>query len=160
SPRNVFLTYDGQVKLLDFGVAKSEGRSTETEAGELKGRGPYMAPEHVSDIAIDRRADIFSVGVLLRQALTKKRGLDGFSEVEILRDLLRRRIPAIPSDVELAEEAAAIIQKAMAPERDDRYRTAHEMRIELEQYVSRIDKTGSFAKLGEHISTEFAEHRA
>jgi eukaryotic-like serine/threonine-protein kinase len=160
SPRNVFLTYDGQVKLLDFGVAKSIGHTQETQAGELKGRVPYMAPEHVSEKTIDRRADIFSVGVLLREALTRTRVWEGFSEVEILRDLLLRRIPPLDPDSGLPEDAVAIIEKAMAPERDDRYRTAHEMRIALEQYVSRIDKSGSFARLGDHISAEFAEQRA
>lgn len=160
SPRNVFLTYDGQVKLLDFGVAKSIGRTQDTEVGELKGRVPYMAPEHVSEKMIDRRADIFSVGVLLREALAHTRVWEGFSEMEILRDLLLKKIPPLAPDCGIPEEAVAIIEKAMAPDRDDRYRTAHEMRTDLEQYVGRIDKSGSFAKLGEHISHEFADHRA
>ncbi|HVH42636.1 MAG TPA: serine/threonine-protein kinase [Labilithrix sp.] len=160
SPRNVFLTYDGQVKLLDFGVAKAAGRDLETETGELKGRVPYMAPEHVSDANIDRRADIFSTGVLLREALLGRRMWGRSSEIEILKELLQRKIPPLPTDARIDDEAKAIVLKAMAPNREDRYRTAHEMRAELERYVARIDPTGSFAKAGEHISREFAAQRA
>jgi serine/threonine-protein kinase len=160
SPRNVFLTYDGQVKVLDFGVAKAAGRGQETEAGELKGRIPYMSPEHVRDKDIDRRADVFSVGVLLREALTGRRLWEGANEVEILSRLLERDLPALPSDVEIPDEARTILERAMAPDRDARYRTAHEMRSALERYVSRLDKTGATAKFGEPISKAFAEHRS
>lgn len=160
SPRNVFLTYDGQVKLLDFGVAKAAGRDQQTEAGELKGRVPYMAPEHVSERAVDRRADIFSAGVLVREALTGTRVWEGHNEIEILKHLLQKTIPPLPPDPNISEEARAIIAKAMAPERADRYRTAHEMRCALEAYVSRLDPGGSLAKVGDHISKAFAKQRA
>jgi serine/threonine-protein kinase len=159
SPRNVFLTYDGQVKLIDFGVAKASGRAQETEAGELKGRVPYMSPEHVSGQPVDRRTDIFSVGVLLREALTKQRVWEDYKEVDILRSLLERKIPPIPDDVDLPQEAREIIEKAMAPNPDDRYKTAHEMRAALERYVGRIDRSGSFPKLGDHISAQYAAQR-
>lgn len=160
SPRNVIVTYDGQVKLLDFGVAKAAGREQETQAGELKGRVPFMAPEHVSDTEIDRRADIFSTGVLVREALTGVRVWQGAAELDILRELLLGRIPPIPEDAELDDDARAILTKAMAPNAADRFQTAAEMRVELEKYIARIDPTGSFSSVGEHITREFADQRA
>jgi eukaryotic-like serine/threonine-protein kinase len=159
SPHNVFLTYDGQVKLLDFGVAKAFGRQ-QTEAGVLRGRVSCMAPDHLGEEPIDRRADVFAVGVLLREALTGKRVWEGRSEVEILRELLGKRIPPLPADAPIAPELRVILEKAMEADRNERYRTAHAMRAALEQYVIRIDKAGSLSKMGGIVSREFAEHRA
>jgi eukaryotic-like serine/threonine-protein kinase len=158
-PRNVFITYDGQVKLLDFGVAKAAGREHETEAGELKGRVPYMAPEQLTDKALDRRADVFSAGVLVREAVTGLRLWEKSTEIEILRDLMQKKLPPLPN-VEIHPEIREILAKAMAPNAEDRYRTAHEMRAALELHISRIDPGGSFGLIGEHVSREFAKERA
>src|SRR5207249_1320546 len=65
TPQNVFVTYEGQVKVVDFGVAKAAGRITQTEQGLIKGKLRYMAPEHALGVDVDRRADVFSTGVIL-----------------------------------------------------------------------------------------------
>src|SRR5262245_17105669 len=73
SPQNVFLTYEGQVKLVDFGVAKAHARSTDTQVGVVKGKVAYMAPEQALGCPVDRRADVFSVGVMLWEAVARRR---------------------------------------------------------------------------------------
>jgi serine/threonine protein kinase len=158
-PQNVFLTYDGQVKLIDFGVAKVLNREQETQAGVLKGRVVYMAPEQVASGTIDRRADIFATGVLLREVITGKRLWDGLSEIDTLKKLIARAIPELPADGDIPAELRAICEKAMAPDREDRFKTAHEMRVRIEQYVARADPTGSLADLGAHLSRELAAER-
>ncbi len=158
SAQNVFLTYDGQVKVLDFGVAHAFGRSTQTEPGRLKGRIVGMAPERVTDVPADRRADVFSVGALLREAVTELPLWEG-TELEILRDLAAKKIPPFPDDVAISKELRAILEQAMAPDREHRFRTAHAMRAAIEQYVIRIDSGGSLATMSDVLQREFGSHR-
>lgn len=153
-PQNVFLTYDGQVKLIDFGVAKVLNREQETQAGVIKGRVVYMAPEQVGGGSVDRRADIFSTGVLLREIVTGQRLWEGLGEIETLRKLITRDIPPFPENLDVPDELREICEKAMAPDREDRFKTAHEMRVRLEQYVARADPSGSLADLGAHLARE------
>src|SRR5262245_48097918 len=73
SPHNVFITYDGNVKVLDFGIAKFAERATDTEAGQLKGKFPYMSPEQCRGLPLDRRSDVFSLGTVLFELVTGRR---------------------------------------------------------------------------------------
>jgi len=73
SPHNIFITYDGEVKLVDFGIAKAAGAASVTREGVFKGKIRYMAPEQAQLQPLDRRADIFAVGVLLWECLTRQR---------------------------------------------------------------------------------------
>jgi eukaryotic-like serine/threonine-protein kinase len=83
SPHNVFITYDGQVKLVDFGVAKAATHAQRTSTGVVKGKISYMAPEQALSVAVDRRADIFSVGVILWELVTGQRFWGDRSEIQI-----------------------------------------------------------------------------
>jgi len=87
SPQNVFVTYDGQVKLVDFGVAKTLAASHHTRPGAIKGKLAYMAPEQLQRNTIDRRADVFAVGVMLWEMLAGRRMWHGMTEVEIVAHL-------------------------------------------------------------------------
>src|SRR6185437_8026107 len=93
TPHNVFITYDGQVKVVDFGIAKALNSSAETRTGVLKGKVAYMAPEQARGERCDRRADVFSVGVMLWEAATGRRLWKGVPDITILQRLLAGDIP-------------------------------------------------------------------
>ncbi len=161
SPSNVFLTFDGQVKLLDFGIAKSADSSQETRAGVLKGKLSYMAPEQARGERVDARADIFAVGVLLWEALTGRRLRNAGNELELLQSLILAHQP-LPSSVnpEIPPELDEICARALATHRDDRYPSAAEFRHELEDFMAHSGMNASSRELGTVVSEMFRDDRA
>ena len=136
SPHNIILGYDGRVKLVDFGIAKSSAAMQETQAGVLKGKVGYMAPEQASMRDVDGRADVFSVGVILWEAIAGRRLTEGVQA----RDVLLRRIegtdPRIIDIVPNVDSRLAwICDKAMAPHPDDRFTSAAVLQAELESWM-------------------------
>ncbi len=160
SPQNVFLTFDGDVKLIDFGVAKSADRRGVTQVGVVKGSVPYMSPDHVDGTTIDRRADVFAVGVMLREMLVGERLWGDADDFTILRRLIARDLPALPARPAIPAALLAIVTRATAPQRKDRYATAAEMRDALEAYLAESDPRGSLADLGPWLGKALAEERA
>jgi serine/threonine-protein kinase len=155
SPRNVFLTVDGEVKLLDFGVAKCADRAQQTKHGVLKGSVAYMTPDHVSGATIDRRADVFAAGVLLRELLTGVRLWGDLPDVQILRRLIAREIPPFPPSP-VPADLRAICERAMARDRADRYPTADAMRDALERWLGDNAPKACLAPLGASIARALA----
>ena len=122
SPQNVFITYEGVVKVADFGIAQSVGSRAPQPARNMKGRIAYMAPEQVAGLAVDRRSDLFSAGVVLWELVVGKRLWQGMSEAEITQHLLARRpMPLLPRNRGFPPGLAAICSRALAPQPDDRY---------------------------------------
>jgi serine/threonine-protein kinase len=158
-PQNVFVTFDGQVKIVDFGVAKARNRLQETQAGTLKGRVAYMSPEHIGSGDIDARADVFAVGVMLFEALTGKRFWGGAAEIDILKALLERTIPKLPDDDTLPKELREMVTRATHPEKTERFATAHEFRQNMEQYLLRSPNAESLNELGARLMTAFSPER-
>jgi serine/threonine protein kinase len=160
SPLNVMVTFDGQVKLLDFGIAKALDSTLETKAGVLKGRVAYMAPEQASGGDLDRRADIFAIGVMLWEAVAGRRLWPQMSDVEILSRVLREdaprlrdAVPGVPLDLD------AMCARAMARDPDDRYPTAAALLEDLEAHLARRDDRMSMRQIGEAVAVSFAEER-
>jgi serine/threonine-protein kinase len=161
TPHNIFVTYDGQVKVVDFGIAKALNSSSETRTGVLKGKVAYMAPEQARGERVDRRADIFSVGVLLWEAATGKRLWKGVPDITILQRLLSGEIPS-PRTVkaDIADKLEEIIMKALAHQRDNRYETALDLQGDIETYLETLDDRVSTRELGKLVTKHFETDRA
>jgi serine/threonine-protein kinase len=137
SPRNIVVSFTGDVKIVDFGIAKSGIEpGEETESGQLKGKAPYMSPEQASGQPIDWRSDIFATGVMLFELTTGKRLFKGASEFETLKLIVDKEYPR-PSEVRPGYPPGLerIVMKALAKSRDERYQSAREMQADLEAFV-------------------------
>jgi serine/threonine protein kinase len=162
SPQNVFITYDGSVKVLDFGIAKMVTNSSRTEAGEVKGKLAYMAPEQMLGAEIDRRADVFSVGSLLWESAVGRRMWDGIGDATLMHRLAVGQIPR-PSEhaqpASLDPELEEIIVKATANDREERFQTALELQAELERYMARSGEHCSLRQIGAELADVFQDER-
>jgi hypothetical protein len=136
SPQNILVTYAGAVKLLDFGIAKAARRQTQTEAGQLKGKFGYMSPEQCYGRPLDRRSDIFSLGIVLYELTTSRRLFKRDSDLETLKAITEQPVPPpthLAADYPPALEAICL--RALARKREDRFATAAEMRRALLAFV-------------------------
>ncbi len=161
TPHNVFVTYDGSVKVVDFGIAKAVGRASETRHGIIKGKVPYMAPEQAAGQVVDRRADIFSAGVMLWEAAVGSRMWQDVNEVDILRSLIRGKIPSSPreADPSVPVEIDAICKKALAFKLDERYATAAEFQADLDAFIALGEGRPGARDIGKIISDAFGDKR-
>jgi eukaryotic-like serine/threonine-protein kinase len=162
SPQNVVVTFSGDVKIVDFGIAKSETNiHQETRSGKLKGKVPYMSPEQARGEAIDSRSDIFAVGVMLFELTTGKRLFKGQSEFETLKLICEREYP-LPSQIRAGypPELEAIVMRALAKDRNERYQSARDMQAALEAFVRRERIPVSNIALTEFMQNLFEEKLA
>lgn len=137
SPQNVIVTFEGEVKIVDFGIAISGTMPEEEPAtGRPKGKLPYMSPEQARGDAIDGRSDVFSAGIMLFELTTGRRLFKAPSDRETLELLLQRDYPR-PSDVAVGypRELEAIVMRALAKDREERWRTARDMQAALEEFI-------------------------
>jgi len=136
SPQNVLLSWEGDVKVIDFGIAKATEKSGKTRPGTLKGKFAYMAPEQIRGLPLDGRADVFAIGVCLYELVTGQRGFQAESEFSLL-EMVRNveiRPPSLLNQT-LPAELERIIYKALAKDRDQRYQTASDMSVDLQQFM-------------------------
>ncbi len=153
SPQNLLITYDGVVKIVDFGVAKAAGRTTEdTNAGQIKGKPPYMSPEQALGKDIDRRSDVFALGIILYQLTTGKHPFRGETDSITLQNIVSDRpiIPPRAYDKEYPKPLEAVVMKALERDPNQRYQTAGELEAALDRVfppsVARVrsDDVGRF----------------
>ena len=160
SPHNVIITYDGVAKLVDFGIAKASDQSSQTRTGVIKGKLAYMSPEQAFGKPVDRRADIFAVGVILWEAITGRRMWKGNAEGAIAHRLSTGDIPKLTDFVaEPPPMLKMICERALAPRADDRYPSAAAMRQDLEGYLATLVNKPNARDLGGLLSSAFAEER-
>ncbi len=162
SPDNVFVTYAGTTKIVDFGVARwKEQTAGPTAVGELKGKPAYMSPEQLREEPIDRRSDIWSLGVVLWEVSIGRRLFSRKTDAETIEAVLEQRIPHPRRfRAEYPVELAAIVCKALERDPDRRYQTALEFARELEQWVARSGEIAGSAEVGEYMQVAFASQIA
>ncbi len=159
SPHNVFVTYDGLVKVVDFGIAKAADSAGVTRTGVFKGKVTYAAPEQLEAKAIDRRADVFALGVMLWEAITHQRIASGEPEIAVIKRRCEGNDPKIREVApDAPEELCRICDKAMALRADDRYATAAEFRLALEGWLETSKRIGA-EQVGAFVRQHFAEDR-
>jgi eukaryotic-like serine/threonine-protein kinase len=136
SPQNILISFSGDVKVIDFGIAQALGRITRTKTGARKGKSGYMAPEQVKGMDLDARVDVFGLGIVLWELLCARRLFVRHDEYRTMNALLVDAIPrpsefaAVPPDLE------RITLKALERDPNQRYRTADELRAELDAFVA------------------------
>jgi TonB family protein len=136
SPQNVLISFEGDVKLCDFGIAKAASKASQTRAGALKGKLQYMSPEQAWGKDIDHRSDIFSLGLVLFEMLTSEKVFTGTSELSVLEQVRDPIITAASmKNPEVDAEIDRIAFLALNAERDNRYQSAEEMQRDLERIM-------------------------
>jgi serine/threonine protein kinase len=136
SPQNILISFDGEVKLTDFGIAKAAPKMTPSDHGALRGKLLYMSPEQAGGRPMDRRSDIFSLGIVFYEMLTDQKPFLGTSEMSILETVRECRV-APPSQLNprLPEKLERVVMKALAREPEQRYQDGAEMLRDLERVL-------------------------
>lgn len=158
APKNLMVSYEGQVKLLDFGIAKAQGALSKTAAGQTKGTAGYMSPEQVRGLALDGRSDVFSLGVVLWELCTGKRLFAAQTELEELKAILGKTVPT-PRSVEptVPEELSDLVMKALEREPGRRFQSAKELAKQLERDVGDLFYDSELR--GQFVQSLFAEQQ-
>lgn len=158
SPDNLFLTYDGEIKIVDFGIAKALLNNEKTETGTLKGKVSYMAPEQVKG-TVDSRADLFAMGVVLWGFFTGKKLFEG-ERGSVLYRLMTDPIPGLATEVpDVDPFLASIVDRALQKDPNHRFQTAEEMREALEEFIRASGDLVPDVTLGKVVRETFAETR-
>jgi hypothetical protein len=160
TPQNVFVTYEGQVKVVDFGIAKAVDSSTETMVGIVKGKVAYMAPEQARGEAVDRRADLFSMGVVLWELLSGRRLWEGLTDIAVVGRLVQGDIPELERvRPDLPSALCRTCMRALHPDPEQRPRTALEFQRELESQLELLPTRLGARRIGELVAQAFEVER-
>ena len=161
SPQNLLVSYDGEVKVIDFGIAKAANKMGRTQAGILKGKFGYMSPEQVRGQNLDRRSDVFAMGIVLYELLTLERlfvGESDFSTLEKVRhvDIL----PPTSFNNKIPPELERIVLRALAKDTQERYQTAMDLHDDLQAFMYATGNFFARKDLSAYMRRTFAEEIA
>ncbi|MGZ3440931.1 MAG: PEGA domain-containing protein, partial [Polyangia bacterium] len=157
SPQNILISYDGELKIIDFGIAKAASRSSKTQAGVLKGKFGYMSPEQVRGLPLDRRSDVFAIGTILYELLTSDRLFMGESDFETLEKVRNVDVPPVTSiNKSVPPELERIINKALARDVDERFQWANEMQEALHAFLLSREPVYTAKHLSTWMREQFA----
>jgi len=158
SPQNIIISYEGEVKILDFGIAKAASKISKTEAGVLKGKFSYMSPEQASGKPIDQTSDIYATGVIFHELLTSERLFRSKSDMETLEKVKEGKVlPPSEKNPKVPQEIDRIVLKALSKNLGDRYKSAGEMLTDLNRFAFDQQYSYSSQDLSIFMKTLFSE---
>lgn len=158
SPQNVMISFEGEVKIIDFGIAKSTSQEEVTRVGTLKGKFGYMSPEQVDGLEVDARTDIFAVGIMLWEMLSEQRLFLTNNEMTTLRKIRDCKIPSLREmDPNIPIELEKIVNKSLARNKAQRYQTAAEIQKDLQSFLNRYNPDFSSQDFSEFIKEVYSE---
>jgi eukaryotic-like serine/threonine-protein kinase len=156
NPTNLMVSYAGLVRVVDFGIARAADRLTTTQAGVVKGKLRYMAPEQAGGKQLDHRADLFAVGLVLCELLSGRKPLPELSDMEFIHRVMRGTVPPLRErHPEIPAALDAIVERAMQPDREKRYGWGSEMASELEGWLASLPRPPREPDLGAVMSRIF-----
>ncbi|MBX7098527.1 MAG: protein kinase [Myxococcaceae bacterium] len=157
SPQNILISFDGSVKVVDFGIAKAADQVSMTKSGAIKGKFAYMAPEQAAGKPLDARTDVFALGLVLYELLTGVRPLKRDSELATLQAALECNIEAPSVVAEVPSELDDVVMRALTKAADDRYKDARTFQMALEEFLIGQRLVATSVQVSELMETLFAE---
>ncbi|MFZ5469909.1 MAG: serine/threonine protein kinase [Myxococcota bacterium] len=157
SPQNILISFDGSVKVVDFGIAKAADQVSMTKSGAIKGKFAYMSPEQAAGKALDHRSDIFALGLVLYELLTGVRPLKRDSELGTLQAALACAIEKPSAVADVPPELDGVVMAALAKATDDRYRDARAFQMALEELLVLQRWVATSVQVSELMSTLFSD---
>jgi serine/threonine protein kinase/Flp pilus assembly protein TadD len=160
NPQNILITYEGQIKIIDFGIAKAASHNTQTRENLIKGKLAYMSPEQANGLPIDHRSDIFSTGIILYELLADRRMFTG--ETMHVLSLVREAQYDPPEEVipDLPTQLNSILHRALEKDPDDRYQNAGEMLADIEEYLIELSLRPNNRSFAGYMKQLFEEEYA
>ena len=161
SPQNIMVSFDGDVKLIDFGIAKAAGKLSRTQVGTLKGKFGYMAPEQIRGTEIDHRTDLFSLGICMWELLTLERLFYAENELLVLEKVRSATIaPPSTKNRDVPPELDRIVLKALAKDVRERYGAAKDVYRDLDKLAKSIEGTATREDIARYMRRAFPESLA
>ena len=158
TPENVLVSWNGTVKIVDFGIAKANSQLEQTRAGEIKGKLSYMSPEQCMGQPLDARSDIFSLGSVLYEWITGYKLFTGENEMAILKSIIDGKIyPPSYFKEDVSEAVERILMKALEKDRAKRYQSAWEMQFDIDTYLASSEFTPSNIHLSNFLKQIFGD---
>jgi serine/threonine protein kinase len=159
SPQNIIVSYEGEVKIVDFGIAKAATKSSETRTGVLKGKLAYMSPEQARGKPLDARSDIFSMGVVLYEMLTGQRLFQGDTDLDTLERVRDARVEPLPTELkdDVPKELEDILLKSLSREPEGRFQSASEMEEALQGFMRKAGYSTNSYSLSQYMFRLFKE---